>query len=58
MAFFFLPAAVGIIENVEYLKNSILPLIFVVVVTTVLTFVATAYTVTAVIALQNKGGKK
>lgn len=57
MAFFFIPSGVAIMEHYEVLKGSILQLLFVCLITLILTFVATAYTVKAVIMLQNKGRK-
>lgn len=51
MAFFFIPAGVTIMENYEFLKGSILQLLIICVVTMILTFAATAYTVKAVIVL-------
>jgi len=54
MAFFFIPAGVGIISGIDLIRSSILPLIIVVVVTTVLTFAATALTVQGVITLQDR----
>lgn len=60
MAFFFVPAGVGLLGNTEYLLNNGVALLVICVVSTILTFFATAYTVKAVIALQNKfrGGKR
>lgn len=54
MAFFFIPAGVGIAESFSEVKASILPLLAVCVITTILTFAATAFTVTAVIRIQNR----
>ena len=54
MAFFFIPAGVGILLSFDLIKNSILPLLIIVVVTTILTFGATALTVQGVIALQDR----
>lgn len=51
MAFFFIPAGVGILENFDLLKSSWLPFLAVCLITTVLTFAATAYTVQGVMAL-------
>jgi len=58
MAFFFIPAGIGIIANFADIKGSILPLLAVVVLTTVVTFGATAFTVQGVIALQTQIGKR
>ncbi len=59
MAFFFVPAGVGLLGNVDYLISNGIALLTICVVSTILTFFAAAYTVKAVIALQNKfrGGK-
>lgn len=54
MAFFFIPAGVGILANFDAVKDSILPLLAVIVLTTILTFGATALTVRAVIAVQGR----
>lgn len=56
MAFFFIPAGVGIMDNYTSLKGSILPLLAVCVLTTIITFAATAFTVRAVISVQNRLG--
>ena len=58
MAFFFIPAGIGIIADFSSIKGSILPLLAVVVLTTILTFGATAVTVQGVIALQSRFGKR
>lgn len=60
MAFFFVPAGVGLLGNTEYLLSNGAALLVICVVSTILTFFATAYTVKAVIALQNRfrGGKR
>lgn len=54
MAFFFIPAGVSIIEKYELLRGNILSLIIVCVLTTILTFYATVYTVIFVMKLQRK----
>ena len=45
MAFFFLPSFVGLLEHVELLKSRALPLVFIVVATTPVVYLATAWTV-------------
>lgn len=55
MAFFFIPAGVGILEHFDELKSSLLPFAAVCVITTVITFFAAAITVKGVMALQGKG---
>ena len=54
MAFFFIPAGIGILSSFDLIRSSILPLLTIIVVTTILTFGATALTVQGVIALQDK----
>lgn len=54
MSFFFIPAGIGILSSFDLIRSSILPLLTVVVVTTILTFGATALTVQGVIALQDR----
>lgn len=54
MAFFFIPAGVGIVAQFDAIKNSIPALLVVVVLTTVLTFGSTALVVGGIIALQDK----
>ena len=60
MAFFFVPAGVNILANLDLVKDKVFALIAVVVLTTVLTFGATALTVEGVIKLQDRffGSKK
>lgn len=59
MAFFFIPAGVGIMEQYQLVEGSLLPLLLVVVLTTLLTFAVTAFTVRGVLALQRRlTGKK
>ncbi len=53
MALFLIPPAVSIISSLELLKANILPFLSIVLITTVLTFAASAYTVQGVIRLQN-----
>lgn len=54
MAFFFVPAGIGILSSFDLISGSLFQLLAVVVITTVLTFGATALTVQGVIALQDK----
>jgi len=58
MAFFFIPAGVGILANLAAIKGYILPLLAVVVLTTFITFGATAFTVQGVIAVQERVGAR
>lgn len=52
MAFFFIPAGVGMIEYFDVLKECLLPFLVICVVSTVLTFAVTAGTVALVMKLQ------
>lgn len=54
MAFFFVPAGVNIINYLDILQANWLPLLVICVVTTVITFAATAYSVKLTIWLLNK----
>jgi len=54
MAFFFIPAGVGIVAEFDAIKNSIPALLVVVVITTVLTFGSTALVVQGIIGLQDR----
>ena len=58
MAFFFIPAGVGILSNYDALKGSILQLFAVCLLTTVITFTVTAFTVKGVIQIQKAKRKK
>lgn len=56
MAFFFIPAGVNVINYLDILKENWLPLLLICVITTVVTFAATAYSVRLVMRLL--AGKK
>lgn len=61
MAFFFIPAGVGIMEYIGDLLPYLLPLLLICVITTILTFAASSLTASLVIFLQEKrhtGAKK
>lgn len=58
MAFFFIPAGVSIIEHFEILKQSLVPFILICLISTLLTFAVTAYTIQGVISLQSRKEKK
>lgn len=59
MAFFFIPAAVEIMENYKPVADKLLPLLAVLLLTTVITFAVAAVTVGLCMALQRRmGGKK
>ena len=58
-AFFFIPAGVNVINYLDILKASWLPLVVICTVTTVITFAATAYSIRlTILLLHRKGGKK
>ena len=54
MAFFFIPAGVSVINYFDVLASNLLPLLAVCVISTVLTFAVTAYTVRLTRALMNR----
>lgn len=58
MAFFFIPAGVSIINYFDVLKGNVGKLLLICFLTTILTFAATAWTVSGVLRLQNRGKKK
>ena len=57
MAFFFVPAAVGIINYFDLLKSSLVPLLIITFASTVITFVATAYSIKLTLKLMNRRKK-
>lgn len=54
MAFFFIPAGVGIMAHYDKIDGKILQLLAVCLLTTAITFVATAYTIMFVVKLQKR----
>ncbi len=58
MAVFFVPAAVSLLSEVSVLAENGLAIFVICIVSTVLTFAATAYTVKLVSALQNRGRRR
>lgn len=54
MAFFFLPAGVSIINYFDVLKNCAVQLVIICVVSTVVTFAVTAYSMKLVVYLMNR----
>lgn len=54
MAMLFIPAGVAVMEKYELIKNSLVPLIIIILITTVLTFVITGYTVLFLIKFMKK----
>ncbi|BBF43809.1 antiholin-like protein LrgA [Lachnospiraceae bacterium KM106-2] len=57
MAFFFIPAGVAIIEKYPLLRGNELSLLIICLITTVLTFLTTTYTVSMIIRIMGKGNK-
>lgn len=58
MAFFFIPSGVGILEYFSLLQEKFVVLLVICVVSTVLTFAATAFTVTMLMRLQERRKEK
>ena len=58
MAFFFIPAGVSIINYFDVLKDWVFQLIFICIVTTVITFVVTAYSMRFVMYLMARFSEK
>ena len=54
MAFFFIPVAVSIMDNITYLQGHIMVFLLICIVATLLTFIATSYAVIGVMKLQEK----
>ncbi len=57
MAFFFVPAGVNIINYLSVLHENAIHLVVICVVSTILTFAATAYSIKFTMHLMKKGGK-
>ena len=58
MSFFFVPSAVSIITKYDLIKNSIAQILIICVVSFVVTFAVTAYTVTFVMKIQERFRRK
>lgn len=56
MAFFFIPAGVNIIGKYEFIKGHVFQLFIICLITTFLTFITTAITVTTAIKIMRKRG--
>ena len=54
MAFFFIPAAVSIMDNLHYMQGRLVQIIMICFISTVTTFFITAWSVQLTIQLQNK----
>lgn len=55
MAFFFVPAGVSIVNYFDALRSSLLPLLLICLVTTVVTFAVTAYSIRLTLLLMGRG---
>lgn len=58
MSFFFVPSAVSIITKFDLIKNSIVQILVICVVSFVVTFAVTAYTVTFIMKIQKRFRRK
>lgn len=58
MAFFFIPAGVNVMNYFDILKSTLVPLMVICIVTTILTFAATAFGVSMTIKLLNRRKNK
>lgn len=58
MPLFFIPAGVGILENLPIIQKNLIPLFLICLLTTIFTFGATALTVRGVIRLQQRRGSR
>lgn len=58
MAFFFIPAGVGILSVAQMIQGVLVQLLLICIVSTVLTFFATAYTVNLVMQIQARWRRK
>lgn len=58
MAFFFIPSTVNMVDYFDVIRSVWWQFILICCITTLLTFLATAYTVKGVMYLMNKGGEK
>ncbi len=54
MAIFFVPAGVGLMECFDRIQSALLPILVICILSTILTFAATAYTVRLTVFLQKK----
>ena len=54
MAFFFIPAGVSIMEKLSFIRSSIVPILAITLITTILTFCVSGYTVSFLIKFLNR----
>ena len=57
MAFFFVPAGVSVMNYFDILKSTLVPFLIICIISTIITFVATAYSVQLVMRLMNRRKK-
>lgn len=57
MAFFFVPAGVSVMNYFDILKSTLVPFLIICIVSTIITFAATAYSVQFVMKLMNRRKK-
>lgn len=58
MALFFIPSGAAIMENYSYLSGNLAAFLLICIISTIVTFAVTAYTVRLVSALQQKSAEK
>lgn len=58
MAFLFVPSGVAILDEYAFIQGSVVQLLIIMVVSLIITFTVTAYTVTGVIKLMERGKKE
>ncbi|WP_317367593.1 CidA/LrgA family protein [uncultured Tyzzerella sp.] len=54
IAIFFIPPAISLMDEFPYIKDKLIPILFITVVSFLLTFLSTAYTVKIVIKIQER----
>ena len=57
MLFFFIPAGVGIIRYLDLIRDNLIAIVVICILSTILTFAATAYTIKLVLWLQRRSRK-
>lgn len=54
IAIFFIPPAISLMDEFDYIKDKLIPILFITIVSFLLTFLATAYTVKFIIMVQER----
>ncbi len=54
IAIFFIPPAISLMDEFDYIKDKLIPILFITIVSFLLTFLATAYTVKFIIMIQER----